>query len=139
MSSVSKVAVLPEPLPAPKPAAPSEPVQLAEPRPKPLPPEILEPAREQAEALALNIRQYRLRFGGNPVGSNAEIVRELDGANPAQARYLPAELKRLNERGELLDAWGTPYFFHQESADRMEVRSAGADRILWTSDDVVSY
>ena len=131
--------VMPGPVAAANPAAPSEPVKLAEPRPKPLPPEPTEPAREQTEAIALNIRQYRLRFGGNPVGSNAEIVRELDGANPAQARYLPSELKRLNENGELLDAWDTPYFFHQESADRMEVRSAGADRKLWTSDDIVSY
>jgi hypothetical protein len=90
------------------------------------------------DSLALNIRQYQLRFGGNPVGTNAEIVRELSGGNEKGAIYLPSELKRLNDEGELIDEWGSPYFFHQESAERMEIRSAGADRVLWTPDDVVA-
>jgi hypothetical protein len=101
-------------------------------------PDELEGAKNEAESLALNIRQYRLRFGGNPVGTNAEIVKELDGGNPKTARYLPTELKRLNEKGELVDTWGTPYFFHQLSAEEMETRSAGPDKILWTTDDMVS-
>jgi hypothetical protein len=101
-------------------------------------PDELDGARNEAESVALNIRQYRLRFGGNPVGTNAEIVKELDGGNPKAARYLPTELKRLNENGELVDTWGTPYFFHQLSAEEMETRSAGPDKILWSTDDVVS-
>lgn len=101
-------------------------------------PDELEGARNEAESVALNIRQYRLRFGGNPVGTNAEIVKELDGENAKSAKYLPQELKRLNENGELIDTWGTPYFFHQLSAQEMETRSAGPDKILWTTDDVVS-
>lgn len=72
------------------------------------------------------------------MGTNAEIVKELDGGNPKAARYLPTELKRLNEKGELVDTWGMPYFFHQLSAEEMETRSAGPDKILWTTDDVVS-
>ena len=90
------------------------------------------------DSLALNLRQYQLRFGGNPVGTNAEIVRELTGGNAKGAIYLPPDLQRLNDRGELIDEWGTPYFFHQESAERMEIRSAGADRVMWTTDDVVA-
>lgn len=105
-------------------------------RPKQPPPEE-DPARIEAEAIALNLRQFSLRFGGNPVGNNAEIVKELDGGNPAGARYLPAELMRLNAQGELIDLWGTPYFFHQESKDRIEVRSAGPDKVLWNGDDIV--
>jgi hypothetical protein len=119
--------------PAPVPVMP--PAQMP---PSLVPPNELDAARTEAEAVALNIRQYRLRFGGNPVGTNADIVKELDGGNPKTARYLPSELKRLNEQGELIDAWGTPYFFHQLSAEEMETRSAGPDRELWTSDDVVS-
>jgi hypothetical protein len=106
--------------------------------PSTVPPNELDAARTEAEAVALNIRQYRLRFGGNPVGTNADIVKELDGGNPKTARYLPSELKRLNEQGELIDSWGTPYFFHQLSAEEMETRSAGPDKSMWTSDDVVS-
>jgi hypothetical protein len=97
-----------------------------------------EPAQAEVEALARNIRDYRDRFGGNPVGNNAEIVREMDGGNAKGAAYLPSELKRLNGQGELIDEWGTPYFFHQESAKEIEIRSAGADRVLWTSDDLVA-
>jgi hypothetical protein len=104
--------------------------------PKPIPQD--DPAREEADAVALNIRQFRLRFGGNPVGTNAEIVKELDGGNAKSAKYLPQELKRLNDQGELIDSWGTPYFFHQLSAEEMETRSAGPDKELWTPDDVVS-
>jgi hypothetical protein len=119
--------------PAPVPAMP--PAQMP---PSPVPPNELDAARTEAEAVALNIRQYRLRFGGNPVGTNADIVKELDGGNPKTARYLPSELKKLNEQGELVDSWGTPYFFHQLSAEEMETRSAGPDKVMWTSDDVVS-
>ena len=72
------------------------------------------------------------------MGTNAEIVRELTGGNAKGAIYLPPDLQRLNDRGELIDEWGTPYFFHQESAERMEIRSAGADRVMWTTDDVVA-
>ena len=129
----------------PPPAAPggstSQPVAAIPPqsvRPSGSTPDELEGAKNEAESVALNIRQYRLRFGGNPVGTNAEIVKELDGGNPKAARYLPTELKRLNEKGELVDTWGMPYFFHQLSAEEMETRSAGPDKILWTTDDVVS-
>lgn len=95
------------------------------------------PARIEAEAVALNLRHFGQRFGGNPVGTNAEIVKTLNGGNPQGVRYLPQEYLRLNAEGELLDHYGTPYFFHQNSATVMEVRSAGSDRILWTSDDIV--
>ena len=43
----------------------------------------------------------------------------------------------VHRDGELCDRWGTPFFFHAESAARMEIRSAGPDRRLWTEDDVV--
>lgn len=87
--------------------------------------------------MALNLRHFGQRFGGNPVGTNAEIVNELNGGNPKRARYLPQENLRLNEKGELLDFYGTPYFFHQNSSTETEVRSAGADRQLWTADDII--
>lgn len=130
----------PLPLPAANPASP----QRQSPAAPPLPVEkrpaavVPEPAQAAVEALARNIRDYRDRFGGNPVGNNAEIVREMDGGNAKGAAYLPSELKRLNGQGELIDEWGSPYFFHQESAKEIEIRSAGADRVLWTSDDLVA-
>ena len=43
-----------------------------------------------------------------------------------------------NERGELTDAWGTPYFFHQLSGTEMEIHSAGPDRRMFTGDDLIA-
>ncbi len=58
--------------------------------------------------MARAIKLYGSMFGGNPVGSNAEITRSLNGENPRQARFLKAEEGlRTNEKGELIDPWGT--------------------------------
>lgn len=82
---------------------------------------------------------YRTRIGENPVGTNAEIMKAIMGGNEAGARLGPPAGQELNGDGELVDRWGTPYFFHQLSKDKMEVRSAGADMKMWTSDDLVSH
>jgi len=85
------------------------------------------------------IRDYGSRFGGNPVGVNAEITRQLSGDNPKQVNFINPEAgMRLNDQGELVDPWGTPYFFHQLSGTEMEIRSAGPDKIMWTEDDLVT-
>lgn len=83
------------------------------------------------------IRDYRAAFGSNPTGSNPEITRALLGANPRKARFVDPASVSVNERGELLDAWGHPYFFHAISGTRMEIRSAGPDGRLFTADDIV--
>ena len=44
---------------------------------------------------------------------------------------------RINSQGELIDPWGTPYFFHQLSGTEMEIHSAGPDKVMWTQDDLV--
>ena len=49
----------------------------------------------------------------------------------------PDDGARVNARGELVDNWDTPYFFHQLSRTEMEIRSAGPDRRMWTADDLV--
>jgi hypothetical protein len=85
------------------------------------------------------VRQYGLRFGGNPVGTNPEITKALNGGNPKQVKFIPPDAGlRINNQGELIDPWGTPFFFHQLSAMEMEVRSAGPDKIMWTDDDLVT-
>jgi len=90
------------------------------------------------DRVRLGVRHYGAMFGGNPVGTNAEITAALNGDNPSHARFLSSEdQSRINGNGELTDEWGTPYFFHQLSAEQMEIRSAGPDRKMWTSDDVI--
>ena len=124
----------------PVPAPTSAMIALARPAGPPAPvtdPSGLAPATV-LEAMRTTLRQYASLFGGNPVGTNPEITKALDGDNPKQVRFLrPESGQRIDERGELVDPWGTPYFFHQISGKEMEIRSAGPDRMLWTADDLV--
>ena len=77
-------------------------------------------------------------FGGNPVGTNPEITSQLTGNNPKSINFITAQAgMRINADGELVDAWGTPYFFHQLSGTETEIHSAGPDKIMWTADDLV--
>jgi len=72
------------------------------------------------------------------VGTNPEITSQLHGDNPKHINFIdPQAGMRLNENGELVDQWNTPYFFHQISGAEMEIHSAGPDKTMWTSDDVV--
>jgi hypothetical protein len=129
--------------PAPEPPqAPS----LAVVAPPPIPPDLPPPkeavvispeAARDIDNVQFVLRDYRVRLGANPEGTNAEIMRKLLGANFAHVRFELPEGQTLNEKGELLDRWGTPYFFHQLSAKEMEIRSAGPDRKIYTSDDIV--
>lgn len=88
------------------------------------------------DKISLMFRDYRSIAGENPVGTHAEIMKSIMGGNPKGAMLGPPEGLQLNENSELIDRWGTPYFFHQLTRDVMEIRSAGPDRILWTGDDV---
>ena len=79
----------------------------------------------------------RANQGAGPSGSeNEEIVAELRGKNSHRLAIFPPDLPGINDRGRLLDRWGTPYFFHAISRTVLEIRSAGPDRKLWTSDDI---
>jgi hypothetical protein len=108
----------------------------ATPTPPFFPPD--EAAMIEADKVSLMIRDYRTLANENPVGTNAEIMAAIMGGNPKGATLGPPEGMSLNENGELIDRWGTPYFFHQLSRDEMEIRSAGADKMMWTDDDAVS-
>jgi len=89
--------------------------------------------------LNLVISQYGRYLDGNPVGSNAEISAALRGDNQKGIALLPSEGKFMNSSGQLVDRWGTPYFFHAIARQRMDIVSAGPDREFWTKDDVTSH
>ena len=84
------------------------------------------------------INDYGSMFDGNPTGENSEITAQLNGQNPKHANFIRPEAgMRINDQGELVDPWGTPYFFHQLSGHEMEIRSAGPDKVMWTDDDLI--
>jgi hypothetical protein len=114
--------------PSPAPAGPPSPLQVTD-----IPPSIA------LENMARAVRQFGAMFGGNPVGTNPEITSQLNGNNPKHINFINAGSgMRINENGELIDSWGTPYFFHQISGTDMEIHSAGPDKIMWTADDLVT-
>jgi hypothetical protein len=94
--------------------------------------------RADLQVVAEVISAFRSNFPrlGNPVGTNAEITAALTGKNKLHLALIPADHPAINRDGELCDRWGTPFFFHAESSTRMEIRSAGPDKKMWTDDDV---
>jgi len=120
----------------PLPPLPSQTVVTRSGVPMPPPPPIDEATIErELTHVQFMLRQFRDVLGENPIGNNAEIMAAVLGKNLKQAKIGAPEGQILNQDGELLDHWGTPYFFHAVSKDEMEVRSAGPDRRLWTGDD----
>jgi hypothetical protein len=96
------------------------------------------PPQAALASMRRTVRQYNQMFGGNPIGTNPEITRALNGDNPRHVNFLQPDGNHVNEKGELVDPWGTPYFFHQLSASEMEIRSAGPDKVMYTGDDLVT-
>jgi len=78
---------------------------------------------------------YRRMFGENPVGQNEEITAALLGENNERVAFIPPDSPAIKD-GKLIDAWGTPYWFHAHSGQQMEIHSAGPDQELFTADDL---
>jgi hypothetical protein len=90
-------------------------------------------------AIVLNLfTHYRTRFEGYPVGEdNATFVNALTGSNPGRLAFISRDHPAIDAQGRLLDRWGEPFFFHLLGRDQLEIRSAGPDRELYTTDDLL--
>ena len=93
--------------------------------------------QDDLELLETLIEGYRRALKENPSGENGEIVAALMGRNSRGVAVIPTNHPALSAHGQLLDRWGTPYFFHPVSSQTMEIISAGSDKKLWTPDDIV--
>jgi hypothetical protein len=71
-----------------------------------------------------------------PLSANEDWAAMFRGFNPAHERFLSDNHIALNARGQLVDRWGTPLFFHALGGRRFDIRSAGPDGKLWTKDDI---
>lgn len=78
---------------------------------------------------------HQRALGAHPSGDNSDIAAALVGAGP-EGVFLPRSAAALRD-GQLIDRWGSPYWFHPVSANLTEIRSAGPDRQLFTGDDLV--
>ncbi|MCX8090384.1 MAG: hypothetical protein N3I86_05530 [Verrucomicrobiae bacterium] len=82
---------------------------------------------EDVENLFIALQKFKEVVGAYPLGSNAEIARALQGKNSKNLIILVGRKTELNEKGEIVDPWGTPlriYF----SDNGVLIRSAGPNR-----------
>jgi hypothetical protein len=90
--------------------------------------------------LILGIQQYKEFVGTYPTGNNGQIVKSLLGQTEKKVLILAVRRSDLNDKGEVVDPWGTPlqfYFSHNE----VLIRSAGPnkaweDSAVSTADDL---
>ena len=79
---------------------------------------------------------YLKTFSQLPVGSNEDLTAILTGGNPKKGVLFPADSPMII-KGQIVDRWGSPYWLHPTSGADVEIRSAGPDKSLFTSDDVI--
>jgi len=79
---------------------------------------------------------YRKTMSQLPVGSNEDLTAILTGSNPLEGVLFPADSPMI-VKGQIVDRWGSPYWLHPNSGARVEIRSAGPDKSLFTPDDVI--
>jgi hypothetical protein len=81
------------------------------------------------DSLIMGIQQYHEFTGVYPSGNNAQVTKALLGQT-GEKKVLILAVRRsdLNDKGEIVDPWGTPlmfYFSHNE----VLIRSAGPNRV----------
>ena len=92
------------------------------------------------DTLIMGIQQYREFVGSYPMGNNVSIAKALLGQTDKKVLILAIRRADLNDKGEILDPWGTPlqfYFSHNE----VMIRSAGPNKVwedsaIATADDL---
>lgn len=80
------------------------------------------------DTLIMGIQQYREFVGTYPTGNNQQIVKALLGQTEKKVLILAVRRSDLNDKGEIVDPWGTPlqfYFSHNE----VLIRSAGPNKV----------
>ena len=71
-----------------------------------------------------------------PLGANEDIAAALLGKNRGKLAFVAPGAPYLNASGQLIDRWQSPLFFHAIDQRRLDIRSAGPDRQMWTADDL---
>ena len=82
---------------------------------------------EDVENLFIGLQKFKEVVGAYPLGGNSTVVKALQGDNPKKVIILVGRKTELNEKGEMVDPWGTPlrvYF----SDNGVLIRSAGPNR-----------
>lgn len=78
--------------------------------------------------LIMGIQQYREFVGSYPTGNNAAITKALLGQTEKKVLILAVRRSDVNDKGEIVDPWGTPYQFYF-SHNEVLIRSAGPNKV----------
>ena len=81
-----------------------------------------------ADNLILGLQQYKEFVGTYPTGNNIQIAKALLGQTEKKVLILAVRRSNINDKGEILDPWGTPYQFYF-SHNEVMIRSAGPNRV----------
>ena len=73
-----------------------------------------------------------------PTEGNRGLLAALTGENKLGIKIFDLNNVPVNEKGEILDRWKTPLYFHFISEKRVGIRSAGLDRKWYTADDITN-
>ncbi len=79
------------------------------------------------DSLILGLQQYKEFVGSYPTGNSAAIARALRGQTEKKVLILAVRHSDINDKGEILDPWGTPLRFYF-SNDEVLIRSAGPNK-----------
>lgn len=96
---------------------------------------------DDAATVIQGLQQFKEFVGTYPAGpANADIVKALQGKTDKKVLILSVQKTDLNEKGEMVDPWGTPLMFYF-SGNAVIVRSAGPnkaweDTSIMASDDL---
>ena len=91
---------------------------------------------EALRDVVINCQSLMKNFDTFHLPGNPEIVKFLQGENPENLAWIPAQHPLIKPNIGLLDRNGNPVFFHRLSGLQIEYRSAGADGKHWTDDDI---
>ncbi len=87
-----------------------------------------------ADNLILGLQQYREFVGSYPTGNNLTIAKALLGRTEKKVLILAVRKSDMNDKGEILDPWGTPLRFYFSDNEVM-IRSAGPNKV-WEDSNV---
>ena len=87
-----------------------------------------------ADNLILGLQQYREFVGSYPIGNNVSIAKALLGRTEKKVLILAVRTSDMNDKGEILDPWGTPLRFYFADNEVM-IHSAGPNKV-WEDSNV---
>ncbi len=83
----------------------------------------------EADSLILGLQQYKEFVGTYPTGNNAAIAKAMLGQSDKKVLILSIRRTDRNDKGEILDPWGTPLEFYF-SHNSVLIRSAGPNKVF---------